>query len=173
MLLGFLGAISIAVFAASVAFIIRRMLGIDARWIVPASAGAAMLGYTMWSDYTWFDRQISGLPPEVVVIDMFEHSAAIQPWTLAAPMVDRYRALDLRTISRSTSNPEVVRGLVYLAQRYQPTFETLQLVDCGRGLRADAADAGPDGLPPEEAWRPLPEDDPMRRAFCAALGETG
>ncbi|MGF1660609.1 MAG: hypothetical protein ACFCUS_14395 [Rubrimonas sp.] len=173
MLLGFLAAIAVAIFAASVAFTLRRAMGIQARWLVPASAGAALLGFTLWNDYSWFGRQVSGLPPEIVVVDSFEHSAALQPWTLVAPVVNRYRALDLRTISRSTANPEIVRGLVYLAQRYQPTFETLQLVDCGRGLRADAADAGPDGLPPDAAWRPLPEDDPLRRAFCATLGETG
>ena len=171
MLLTFLSAIMVAIFAASVAFVIRRITGVNARWLIPASAGAAMLGFTLWNDYTWFDRQEAGLPPEVVVLDTYAHRAAIQPWTLAVPVVNRYRALDLRTLAPVAGEADMVRGLVYLAQRYQPTFQTLQIVDCARGRRADAATAG-DGPPPEGEWFDLAPDDPLL-ATASDGGETG
>ena len=167
MLLGFLAALAVAIFAASVAFTLRRMFNIQARWIIPASAGAAMFGFTIWNDYTWFDRQLSGLPPEVVVTDAFEHSAALQPWTLIVPVINRYRAVDLRTRTRHVERPEIARVVVYLAQRYQPTFETVQIIDCARGLRADARDAGAGGLPSEEAWVRLEPGDALQAAVCA------
>ncbi len=167
MLLSFLAAIAVAIFAASVAFTLRRAFGLQARWLIPAAAGAALLGFTIWNDYTWFDRQRAGLPPEVVVTDAFEHSAVLQPWTLALPVVNRYRAVDLRTRTRNIARPEIMRVVVYLAQRYQPTFETLQIVDCARGLRADATDAGPDGAPPDAAWFRLgPQDAQFLETVC-------
>jgi hypothetical protein len=166
MLLTFLGALSVAVLAACVAFVIRRFWGVQARWLIPVSAGAAMLGFTIWNDYSWFGRQVDGLPEGVVVIESYTWSAAIQPWTLLAPAVNRYSALDRRALDRHPERPEIVRAPVFFAQRYQPTAVSAQIVDCQAGRRADAADAGPDGLPPEGAWIALPRDHPLLAAAC-------
>jgi hypothetical protein len=166
MLITFLGAIMVAVLAACVAFIFHRLTGVNARWIIPASAGAAMLGFTMWNDYTWFSRLQADLPPEVVVARSFEHSAAIQPWTMAWPMVNRFQALNRATLQRNEADPDVVRAEVYLVARWNPTFTTLQVFDCETGRRADAADAGPDGLPTPGAWVDVGRDDPLLRAAC-------
>ena len=62
MALGFLAAIAVAIFAACVAFVVKRTFGLNARWLIPASAGAALFGFTLWNDYTWFARQADGLP---------------------------------------------------------------------------------------------------------------
>jgi hypothetical protein len=167
MLLTLVGAISVAVLAACVAFIFRRITGISARWIIPASAGAAMLGFTMWNDYTWFDRVRAELPPEVVVAQTFRHSAAIQPWTLVWPMVDRFQALNRAGLQRNEADPDVVRAEVYLVARWSPTFSTLQVFDCAGGRRADAVEAGAEGLPATDAWVAVGRDDPLLRAACA------
>jgi hypothetical protein len=166
MLLTLLGAVAVAILAACVAFIIRRVWGVQARWLIPVAAGAGMLGFTLWNDYSWFDRQRDGLPEGVRVVAAYEHRAAIQPWTLIAPVVNRYSAIDLRAAERHPDRPGIVRAPVFFAQRFQPTAVSAQIIDCAAGRRADAADAGPDGLPPEDAWRPLPEDHPLLRAAC-------
>ena len=37
------------------------------RWIVPMSAGLGMLLFSVWNEYTWFDRVTAQLPETVVV----------------------------------------------------------------------------------------------------------
>jgi hypothetical protein len=166
----FIAALCTGVLGACVAFVVRRVFGVTARWLVPAAAGAGMLGFTIWSDYTWFDRQRAGLPEGVVVVEAYTHSAAIQPWTLVSPVVNRFSALDRRSLTRHPERPEIVSAPFFVAQRYQPTFVSRQIVDCARGRRADAADAGADGAPPEDAWFALPADHPLLAAACAETG---
>jgi hypothetical protein len=170
MLLTFIGAIAVAVLAACVAFVIYRVTGINARWIIPAAAGAGMFGFTFWNDYTWFSRNVDGLPETVVVTDSFEHRHVIQPWTLVVPMINRFRAVDTASIRAHPERPAVRGAVVFLAQRYQPTFVTRQVFDCAAGRRADA-EVGPfdeAGLPVESAWASVPAGDPLLEAVCGA-----
>lgn len=166
MLLTFIGALSVAVLAACVAFVIRRTWGVQARWLIPVAAGAGMLGFTIWNDYSWFARQREGLPAGVEIVEAYAHSATIQPWTLLAPVVNRYTAIDLRAVERRPDNPAILRAPVFFAQRYQPTVVSAQIIDCAGARRADAADSGPDGLPTDDAWFALPADHPLLRAAC-------
>jgi len=170
MLFTFIGAIACAVLAACVAFVVRRTTGVNARWLIPASAGAAMLGFTVWNDYDWFPRTVAGLPPDVVVTRTFQVSHVLQPWTLLFPATTRYQAVDLARRQPHEDRPEVVRAVVYLVARWQPTFETIQVFDCAGGRRADAAAATqPGGLPPPAAWTELGDDDPLLRAACRGV----
>ncbi|SDZ82282.1 hypothetical protein [Rubrimonas cliftonensis] len=165
-----LGAVAVAVLAACVAFIFRRVTGISARWIIPASAGAAMLAFTLWNDYSWFGRVADGLPADVTVARTFESSNALQPWSLVAPITTRFQAVNVGGRQRSEVAPRVVRAEVYLVARWQPTFTTLQIFDCARGRRADAADAtGGEGLPPETAWTEVGLQDALLRAACSGV----
>lgn len=167
MLLTFFGAIAVGVLAACVAFIVRRVYGVNARFLIPLSAGAGMLGFTVWNDYTWFSRNAAGLPDTVQVARTIEKSWVIQPWTLIAPVVTRFQAVNRASVARNAEAPEVARATVYLVARYQPTFETVQLFDCAGGRRADAADAPEGGLPEARAWVTVGLDDPLLRAVCA------
>jgi hypothetical protein len=170
MLLTFIGSIAVAVLAACTAFVIYRVTGINARWIIPAAAGAGMLGFTLWNDYTWFSRNVEGLPAAVVVTGEAEHSNVIQPWTLVVPMINRFTAVDTRTIQRHDRRPDVRGAVVFLTQRYQPTFETRQVFDCAANRRADG-DVGPfdaDGLPLPQRWVTVPADDLLLRTVCDA-----
>lgn len=170
MLMTFVGAISVAILAACVAFVIWRTTGVAARWIIPASAGAAMLGFTLWADYSWFGRVAGGLPESVTVARTFATSNALQPWSLAVPIVTRFQAVDVGARQRSEIDPTVVRAPVFLVERWRPTFTTVQVFDCGRGRRADAADpAGENGLPVDAAWIAVGADDALLRAACADL----
>jgi hypothetical protein len=166
MLLTFIGAISVAVLGACLAFILNRTTGIQARWLIPASAGAGMLGFTIWADYSWFGRVAGELPPEVVVARTHATSWAVQPWTLAVPAVTRFQAVNAGGAVAIPASPDVVLAEVYLVARYQPTFAALMLFDCAHGRRADAVDADEDGLPPDGAWVAVGADDPVLRAAC-------
>lgn len=168
MLLTFIGAIAVAVLAACVAFILRRTTGIVATWMIPAAAGAGMFGFTIWNDYSWFPRNAEGLPAHVRVVDRFEHRMPLQPWTYLVPTINRFRAVDFDTVRTHPERPEVRGAVVFLVQRFQPTFVSRQVFDCDAGRRADA-ETGPfdeAGLPLPPQWLGLPDDDPVLRAVC-------
>lgn len=168
MLLTFLGAISVAILAACVVFIARRWFGFQARWLIPASAGAAMLSFTLYNDYSWFGRISGGLPPEVVVTRSFEFSNAVQPWTLAIPAVNRFQALNRASVQRHEADANMVRAEVFLVARYNPTFVTRMVFDCAGARRADAvAPSDERGLPVDTSWVALDRDDPLLLAACA------
>ena len=162
-----LAALAVAVLAACVAFILRRLTGLFPRWIIPASAGLAMLGFTLWNDYTWFGRIVAGLPDSVRVADTFGSGNVLQPWSLLVAPVSRFRAVDLASLTRVSAEPEIRHVAVFLVARFAPTFVAPQLFDCTRGARADAV-PGADALPSEGAWTPLEPADPLLRAVCDA-----
>ncbi len=171
MLLTFFGAIAVGVLAACVAFIVRRFYGVNARFLIPLSAGAGMLGFTVWNDYTWFGRNAAGLPETVEVARTIEKSWVIQPWTLLVPVVTRFQAVNRASVARNAATPDVARATIYLVARFQPTFETVQLFDCAAGRRADSADAPEDGgLPAQGAWVTVGLDDPLLSVVCAEAG---
>jgi hypothetical protein len=165
-----LGAVAVAVFAACIAFIIQRSFRINARWIIPAGAGAGMLFFTIYNDYTWFGRTSGALPPGFVVTQSFTRSNAIQPWSLLTPITERFVAVDLGGLQVNEARPSVRRALVHFVARFQPTLSSVQLFDCETLRRADAAapGVGADGLPPESEWFPFDPADPLLRAVCDA-----
>ena len=167
MALTLLGALAVAILAACIAFIVRRMTGLFPRWIIPASAGIAMLGFTLWNDYTWFGRTVSGLPDTVRVADSFGSRNVLQPWSLLVEPVSRFRAVDLTSLARVSTEPDIRRAAVFLVARFTPTFVTPQLFDCTRGARADAV-PGADTMPPDAAWTSLEAASPLLRAVCDA-----
>lgn len=170
MLLTFIAAISLAVFAASIAFVLRRMTGINARWLIPAAAGSAMLGFTIWNDYAWFGRTSGALPDTMVVTQTIEASRAIQPWTLAVPMINAFAALDTGSMKRNPEHPNLLIADLYILERYVPTRQTTQLIDCDAGRRADLppnARFGDDGMPAGLDWFTLPADHALLTAACA------
>ena len=170
MALTLVGAVAVAIFAACIALILQRLTGIFPRWIIPASAGAGMLGFTLWNDYTWFGRVQYDLPPEVVVADSFATRNALQPWTYLVAPVNRFRAVDLRTVAPADGAPDIRRAAVFIAARFSPTFVTPQMFDCATHARADGDPERLDaqGLPSAGAWVPLAPGDPLLRAVCDA-----
>ena len=168
MLAVFIGAISTAILAACVAFIINRLTGVNARWLIPVSAGAAMLGFTIWFDYTWFARTAETLPPSMMVTDSFTSTRGLQPWTLLVAPVVRFRAVDLETVSSRVDQDHVRRAQVALFDRFNATFVIWQFFDCASARRADAVMMGEDGLPPSAAWSHVSPDDPLLGAVCGA-----
>jgi hypothetical protein len=170
MLLTFIGAIAVAILAACVAFVVYRLTGVNARWLIPTAAGAGMLGFTLWNDYTWFSRNVDGLPDDVLVTDSFEHRNVIQPWTLLVPTINRFRAVDLASVRQHPERENVRGAVVFLAERYQPTFVTRQVFDCEYHRRADA-EVGPFdewGLPVAGSWTPVEQGDALLEAVCGA-----
>ena len=39
------------------------------KWLIPVFAGAGMLGYLIYGEYTWFELKQSQLPEEAVIVN--------------------------------------------------------------------------------------------------------
>lgn len=170
MIWNLVGTLVLGVTAASLVLVLCRLLGRPTpRWLLPLAAGATMLGFHVWTDYSWFARTAAGLPDHVIVARAYPSSDTLQPWTLIAPRIGRFSAVDVNSIRRHPDVPDVAMAIVYLVARWNPTVETRQLYDCAAPRRADAGiamavDAA--GRPVDPDWVPLPPDDPVRAVVC-------
>ena len=170
-----IGTIVLGVATASVMLILSRLLpGRVPRWLIPGSAGAAMLLFTIWADYTWADRTIAELPDEFVVTGRFGDRSWFRPWTLIEPPTNR-----IRVLAGTRTNPDIpglVLGEVVLFERYQDVARASLFFDCAAGARADnvpgqAFDA--DGRPRDLVWVSVGPEDPLLRAACDATHVSG
>jgi len=137
------------------------------RWAMPLAAGAALLGYAIWSEYSWFGR-VAGSLPEGVEVTFTNHAEAIwRPWTFAAPFVDRFVALDTTSIR---TNPEVSHQRVadlYFFGRWAARRGVEVVIDCREGVVAPLPSAELDaaGEATRAAWvSPLPGDTTLEKA---------
>jgi len=152
--------------AAGLVMLLRRATGNRlARWLPPVAAGAAMIGFAIWSEYSWAARTADGLPDGVTVVDRVSETIGWKPWTYLAPQTTRLVALDRAGVRRNPETPGVALVDVYLFERWQPTARRPQLVDCANGSRADVSDAALED-PAAAAWRDMGADDPLIRAAC-------
>ncbi|WP_135470162.1 hypothetical protein [Crenalkalicoccus roseus] len=170
MLFQLLGTVALGLAAAGTVLLAFRILGRRApRWTLPLAAGAAMLGFHVWSDYSWYRRTAAALPEPMIVAAAHPSGSAIQPWTLLIPRVERFAALDPRTIRWNDAAPELRMVEVFLIARYMPTLSTVQIFDCSAPRRADvtrdlAFDA--QGRPLGAGWVRLEPDDRLWRTVC-------
>jgi len=139
------------------------------RWLVPASAGLAMITFSIWSEYTWYPRTADSLPDEVVIAWSNENSAPWKPWTYFLPQTTRFVAVDTGTIRTNDAQPGQRMVDLYLMGRWAPGRQVRILVDCKDNRRADLMegvtmdDAG--GVDPD-AWVTMPDDDPVLATAC-------
>ena len=152
--------------AAGVVMMAPRLFGKRApRHLPPLAAGLAMVSFMMWNEYSWFDRTASALPEDVKVAATYSESSVFQPWTMIAPRINRFAAVDLRQARRNPEFPDQVMAEVLLVSRFDDTATRMQVFDCGDARRADAPTAEFDaGWNPE--WVDVADDDPLLLAAC-------
>lgn len=168
-----LSMVAIGILAACIIYIARRTLARKGRslprWALPAIIGASMIGYSVWNEYTWFDRISGGLPPAVAVVGQGERSAFWAPWTYAWPVTVRFIAMDTRNRVESAQRPGLVVTELLLVERWQPTRKVQSAFDCHHGQRADlmgGARIEPDGTLEGARWQAMEPGDPMLRVAC-------
>ncbi|MBK1637022.1 hypothetical protein [Rhodovulum adriaticum] len=140
------------------------------RWIMPAAAGLAMVGYAIWSEYSWAPRTVAGLPDGVVEVERIEERKPWKPWTYAVPQATRLLAVDAGGAATHPAAPGLRLVTLYAFARWHPTRAIPQLVDCGRGARADVSDAAL-ADPSTAAWRPLERGDGLLAAVCVTTAD--
>lgn len=143
----------------------RRLPG----WLIPASAGAAMIGFIIFMEYSWAARTAESLPDGVEIASVSQESMWYRPWTYIRPLSLRMIAVDTRRHRRHPQQPDQVMTTVLLLGRWMPVHEIPVVFDCAAGRRADLH-AGvqllPDGQLAEADWRRLDDADPTLPIAC-------
>lgn len=170
MLLNLLGTFIAGIAAAGAVMLLYRVLGKQApRWLLPTVAGAAMLNFHIWNEYTWFDRASKALPDHVVVAEHYTYKSMLQPWTLLAPRINRFTALDRSSIRRNERAPGYVMADIYLVARLERTAKLTQIYDCKKERRTDVSRStatNERGLPIDAVWIAWESDDSLFQLVC-------
>jgi hypothetical protein len=170
MLIEFIAALVIAVGAGGVAHLAVRLSGQRLPgWLVPASAGAAMIAFAVWLEYSWAERVKTNLPPEVAFVSENAITSWYRPWTYVWPMTNRMTLIDGRFDRRNEALPDLLITAVVLMGRYEPGRQIPVVFDCGKGLRADLSAEvvfAEDGTLVGADWHELAPDDPLLRVAC-------
>lgn len=153
--------------AAGIALSIRAITRKKApKWIIPAFAGAGMLGYLIYMEYTWFDLKQTQLPEEAVVVSTEEYGAPWRPWAYVVPQVAAFTVLDTKSLVRDNPEQNIVRFSLYrFEQSYTDAVsQKMYLLNC------DTQELVP--LKGEKsldtsAMRKLSEDDQLLELACS------
>jgi hypothetical protein len=148
---------------------LRRWLPAMPKWSVPLAAAVGLIGFTIWSEYSWFDRVSGELPPELEVVVVEDEPMVLRPWTFLAPIKMRFVALDHR---KTLAHPEVADlrlVTLYSFARWKPVDEGLMAVDCAGGrhvLVVEGVEISAGGGLSGAEWQAAGPDDPLQNAAC-------
>jgi hypothetical protein len=163
MFLELIGVIFAGLAGAGVMMIVSRLSGNRLpRWIIPVAAGAAMLGATISSEYSWYSRTSGNMPEGLEVVQTVEGTAIYRPWTYVFPYINRYVAIDQDNVRANTDDPNLFLADLYFFGRWSTVQSVEVMVNCATGQRADPALG--DESPP--VWRDVPADDPIVTGVC-------
>lgn len=152
--------------AAGLALTIRTITRKKApKWISPAFAGAGMLGYLIYGEYTWFDNKQRLLPPEAVIVNTETDGILWRPWTFVAPYVTAFSTVDTKSIRENESQPGVVSFTLY---RFEQTLSDsvshrVHVMNCNR---RELVPLGSDGQPRVDNLKRLEAGDPLFETVC-------
>jgi hypothetical protein len=165
-----IAALAAAAALAGIAHLLRRLSGGRLpRWLVPVAAGLGLIGFTVWSEYDWFDRVSAELPEGVPVVSVTREPSPLRPWTYAAPLVTGFVALDARSLGRHPARAELVMAKVYGFARWRPVQEGLMVIDCSsarRVLLTEGVAISDAGELTGGAWVAGQAGDDFTRAAC-------
>jgi hypothetical protein len=132
------------------------------RWLMPAAAALGLIGYTVWSEYSWFGRVSSELPPGVEVAWSETAANGLRPWTFLFPLTTRFVALDTREMAAHPANAALRLAPVYDIARWTPPRDGMMVFDCAAGrqvLLTDQVTIDDQGMLSGADWVvPGPED---------------
>jgi hypothetical protein len=165
-----IGTIMAGIAAALFVWAIRRWKPAVPSWLVPASAGAAMIAAAVSSEYGWYGRVSAQLPDHFVVARTVEGQAPWRPWSYVVPNVERFVAIDKSSLRKSPQDPAQRMVDLYFFGRWAPLQKLTVLWDCTGNRTAtvvEGAAFAEDGSVTGVDWQPIPADDPVRVAACA------
>ncbi|MGS2744705.1 hypothetical protein ACU6TU_14100 [Halomonas sp. LS-001] len=154
--------------AAGIGLFLRTLSGKRLpKWIIPVFAGLGMLGYQVYTEYTWFDHKQQQLPEAAEVVSSQTSSAVWRPWTFAFPMTTKFTVVDRESINITETPARVAAFMLYHFERHYTDAVTPQryLLNCeSRELVPVKADSGE---PDTQASQVLREGAGTYKAVCS------
>jgi hypothetical protein len=154
---------------AGIALLIRKISKqIAPKWLVPAFAGIAMLGFQVQGEYDWYEHQTSLLPDGVVVVKAIQEEAPWRPWSYVFPQTMRFIAADVANSAKNKLDPNLILVDLYFFERRNLAKRVPQIVDCVQEARTDFIQSysASSGENTESTWHPLESHDPLLTAVC-------
>lgn len=171
MILDFVGALATGLGLMGVMLLLNRISGKRmGRWVFPASVAVGMIGYTVWSEYTWATRTLEGQPQLRLAVEAGE-ATVFRPWTYLIPQTTRMITLDLSQTRVHPAQPDQVLTHLVLLARWQPVRVVTVVFDCAAHARADIAEGvtlNADGTLEGADWIALEADEAVLGTACAA-----
>ncbi len=156
--------------AAGIALLLRAItLKKLPNWIIPVFAGAGMLGFQIYSEYTWFSHQKSLLPQGVEVVRTAQESSGWRPWSYVYPQTMRFIAADVRNAAINQQNTDLILVDLYFFERRMSARRVPQVIHCQQHARADFTEelAIPSaGQAVSSGWHKLAADDQLLQLLC-------
>lgn len=141
-------------------------------WLMPVSAGLAMLIAAVSLEYGWYDRTARAMPNGFVVAETVEETAIYRPWTYAVPYTTRYIAVDQASLRTHPEQPNQRILDLWFYGRWSRPAKVPMLFDCGENKRADLVDGvefGDNGEVLGAEWVTVSASDPVLRTACAEV----
>ena len=138
------------------------------------AAGAGMLCYQIYDEYTWYQRASTRLGADMQIIQSFAQTSVLRPWAKKWPYVSRFTALSHAQTKRNDAQPNMFIVTTYLTERNRPTLKLRLIVDCARSQRTyfdNQIKFDATGAPVNAPWIPMQANDPLRIATCSGESE--
>jgi hypothetical protein len=148
---------------------LRRWLPSMPKWSVPFAAALGLIGYTIWSEYSWYDRVSGELPTELEIVAVQDEAMPLRPWTYLAPIKMRFVAMDHRKTLAHPQAKDLRMVTLYSFSRWKPVDQGLMAVDCA-GKRhvmvVEGVAFSADGVLTGADWQMAGPEDQLHVAAC-------
>lgn len=139
------------------------------KFIVPLSAGLAMIVFHIWNEYSWYGRTADMLPPSIEIVDTLSVKEFWAPWTYIFPKTNGFVALDRASTQQNAKLPGFVMATTMFVKRAEDTLITHIIINCAeRRWMAifEGTNFDENGLPLSPEWAPFESNTHMAEAAC-------
>ena len=164
----FVATISAGLGAAGIMMMIRLFVKKLPKWLVPAAAGLGMIGFQVYSEYTWFDHTRSLLPASAMVVAEVPESTFYKPWSYVKPQVLKFVAIDSTKTASVGESGQVLQTNLYFFERRMSAQTWPILINCQTRLQANAPQQN-NGEPlsvDADAWSKTDYSEKIALAIC-------
>jgi len=133
------------------------------------AAAAGMLAYSVYDEYTWYERSSATLPTRLQVVRTYATSMPYQPWTYAVPRIYRFDAVDLGSMRTNPEAKDLALIRLLRVTRNTSSENVSAILDCpnARYTEIDTSTKFTEsGVPIDADWHSLNEHRSLKEAIC-------
>lgn len=170
MFIHLLATLAMGAIGAGVVFVIARTFSTKApRVAYPLAIAIGMLSYSIYDEYSWYDRSSGTMPTRYKIVRTYATSMPYQPWTYLVPRTYKYDALDLASPHSNPNASDLKLVRLTRVTRNTSSVTINAILDCAndRFTEVDANTKFADtGLPIEADWQKLSGHRVLRETIC-------